>query len=632
MCGFIGFIEDQKIDSQEGKIDEINKEVNRKFSRKEALSRMLAVISHRGPDSQDTYIDDDISLGFRRLSIIDIEGGSQPIYNEDKTKVLVFNGEIYNYQILRKELIEKGHAFYTQTDSEVLIHGYEEYGKELLNKLRGMFSFIIWDKKEKKIFGARDFFGIKPMYYAKINNTFFFGSEIKGFIPHPNFKKELNEEKFPDYLTFSCVPGNSTFFKNVYKLPPGHYFEYANDKLNIEKYFSVDFDMDKSKSIEYFADNISSVLKESVSAHKISDVEVGCFLSGGIDSSIVAYELSKFDKMKTFTIGFDNKSYSEDKSAKELAREIGVSNELKIVSSEEYFKNIGKVQYHLDEPLANPSANLLYFLSGLASKKVKVVLSGEGADEMFGGYNVYKEPLSLKNYQKIPLFIRKSLATLVDKLPDFKGKNFIIRGSKTIEQRYIGNSNIFNEKERMEILKAGYKNVSPAEYTMPFYNEVRDQDDITKMQYLDIHMWMVQEILLKADKMSMANSLELRVPFLDMEIWKIARKVPTEFKVDKTNTKLALRLAAKKKINSTSAERTKMAFPLPLVEWLREDRYYALVKNYFSNGVSLKYFNNDKIMRILDEHKSGQKNNARKIWTILTFLVWYEEFFKNKII
>ncbi len=611
MCGFIGFTEGCN-------------------NRKEILSKMLSTISHRGPDSADVYIDEDISIGFRRLSIIDLEGGSQPIYNEDKSMVLVFNGEIYNYQILREDLISKGHKFYTHTDSEVLVHGYEEYGKDLLNKLRGMFSFIIWDKNKKKIFGARDFFGIKPMYYAKMGNIFFFGSEIKGFLPHPDFRKELNESRLPDYLTFSCIPGNETFFKNVFKLPPGHYFEYQNEKLTINKYFQVSFDMDESKSMEYFANEISKTLEESVLAHKISDVEVGCFLSGGVDSSIVAYEASRLNKMKTFTIGFDDKKYSEDKSAKELANEIGVGNELKIVTSEEYFDNVGKVQYHLDEPLANPSANLLYFLSGLASKKVKVVLSGEGADEMFGGYNVYKEPLALKNYQRIPLFLRKGFASAIKLLPDFKGKNFIIRGSKTVEERYLGNSNIYTIEERAEILKNKYESKDPFTYTKPFYDEVKNLDDITKMQNLDIHVWMVQEILLKADKMSMANSLELRVPFLDMEIFKLARTVPTKCKVSKDNTKLALRLASSKKINLTSANRTKMAFPLPLVEWLREDKYYDFVKKYFMNEVSAKYFNQEKILHLLDEHKSAKKNNSRKIWTVLTFLVWYEEFFVKR--
>jgi asparagine synthase (glutamine-hydrolysing) len=608
MCGFIGFT--RNCDSRE-----------------KILSEMLERISHRGPDSSDTYIDDNIALGFRRLSIIDLEGGSQPIYNEDKTKVLVFNGEIYNYLDLKKTLIENGHKFYTHSDSEVLIHAYEEYGKDMLGKLRGMFSFIIWDNKENKIFGARDFFGIKPMYYAEMNDTFFFGSEIKGFLPHPSFKKELDEDRLPDYLTFSCVPGNGTFFKNVFKLPPGHFFEYVNGKMTIERYFSANFDIDEDKTIEYFSDKISKALEESVLAHKISDVEVGCFLSAGIDSSIVAYELSKLSKVKTFTVGFDDKRYSEDVSAKELADEIGVDNELKIVSADDYFNNIGKVQYYLDEPLANPSANLLYFLSGLTSKQVKVVLSGEGADEMFGGYNVYKEPLSLKGYQSIPMFIRKGLSAIASLLPDFTGKNFIIRGSKDVEDRYLGNSNIFNEDERMDYLNGKYKNIKPSEFTKPFFDDAKNQDDITKMQCLDINVWMVQEILLKADKMSMANSLELRVPFLDKEIFKLARTIPAKFKVDGTNTKLALRKAASQKINLNTANRTKMAFPLPLVEWLREDRYYLIVKNYFQNDISKKYFVQNKIMRLLEQHKAGKRNNARKIWTILTFLVWYDEFF-----
>ena len=608
MCGFIGFT-----GNFEGK--------------EKVLSSMLDTISHRGPDSFDTYIDNDIAIGFRRLSIIDLEGGSQPIYNEDRTKVLVFNGEIYNFLELKDELMKRGHIFTSHTDSEVLIHGYEEYGSELLNKLRGMFSFIIWDNKLKKIFGARDFFGIKPMYYAEMNGVFFFGSEIKSFLPHPNFKKELDEERLPDYLTFSCIPGDKTFFKNVFKLLPGHYFEYIDNRLTITKYFSVKFDIKEDKTIDYFANEISSKLENSVQAHKISDVEVGCFLSGGIDSSIVAYEQSRISKMQTFTIGFDNKSYSEDIHATSFAKEIGVKNDIKIVSSEEYFNNVGKVQYHLDEPLANPSSNLLFFLSKLASEKVKVVLSGEGADEMFGGYNVYKEPLALKNYQRLPSFIRNFLAYIVSYLPDFAGRNFIIRGSKKIENRYIGNSNIFNEQEKINILNKKYNITSPFDFAKQYYDKVQNLDDMTKMQYLDIHMWMVQEILLKADKMSMAHSLELRVPFLDMEIYKIAMNIPSKFKVNNLNTKLALRLSASRKINTDSANRKKMAFPLPLVEWLREDRYYDLIKTYFNNDISKKYFNNNYLLKILNDHKNSKRNNARKIWTIFTFLIWYEEFF-----
>lgn len=608
MCGFVGFV---------GKC----------ANSSTILDSMLDRIAHRGPDSQDKYVDDDVALGFRRLSIIDLENGSQPLYNEDRTKILLFNGEIYNYKSLRKSLIQEGHTFTTRTDSEVLLHGYEQYGKDLLCKLRGMFAFVIWDTVEKKLFGARDYFGIKPFYYATMENTFLFGSEIKGFLPHPNFKKELYEEKLPDYLTFSCVPGNDTFFRNVYKLPPAHYLEYSSGKLNITRYFTPEFNIDNTKSMDYFVEKIADTFSKSVEAHKISDVEVGCFLSSGVDSSYVASEMSKVGNIRTYTIGFDDKKYSEAENAKELADEIHVDNYVKTVSSEEYFDNVGKVQYHLDEPLANPSANLLYFVSQRAAKDLKVVLSGEGADEMFGGYNVYKEPFALKKYQKIPKSLRKLFAKIVEPMPDFKGRNFIIRGSKTVEQRYIGNSNLFTVEQRKKILKKNYLSKPPQIYTKPFYDRVKDKDDITKMQYMDMHVWMVQEILLKADKMSMANSLELRVPFLDIEIFKLASTIPTKYKVSEKNTKLALRKAAHRDMNERSAERKKMAFPLPLVEWLREDRYYSIIKKYFNSDTAKKYFNQKEILHLLDEHRQSKKNNARKVWAIFTFLIWYEQFF-----
>lgn len=609
MCGFVGFT---------GKCE--NKQM--------VIDDMLNKIIHRGPDSQQSYVDNEVAFGFARLSIIDLENGSQPLFNEDESLVLIFNGEIYNYQALREELLEKGHVFKTHTDSEVLIHGFEEYGVSLPTLLRGMFSFVIWDKNEKKLFGCRDHFGIKPHYYSKMGDTFLFGSEIKSFLSHPHFVKELNASKLPDYLTFSCVPGYDTFFKNVYKLPPAHYYEYQNGNLNIVRYFTPEFHMDENKPFEQLVDEISATFKESVQSHKISDVEVGCFLSSGVDSSYVACELSKLQPVKTYTIGFDDKRYSEADNAKLLADEIHVENFERRVTSEEYFANVGKVQYHLDEPLANPSANLLFFVSQRASEDIKVVLSGEGADEMFGGYNVYKEPLSIEKYRKkTPKFVRNLAAKIVTPMNSFKGRSFLIRGSQPIEQRYIGNSNLFQVGERDKYLKKHYDSNLPQFYTKPFYDKVSHLDDITKMQYLDIHVWMAQEILLKADKMSMAHSLELRVPFLDTEIFKIASTVPVKYKVTEENTKLAMRAAANREINQISANRKKMAFPLPLVEWLREDRYYQLIKRYFTSDTANEFFNTDLALTLLENHKSEKQNNARKIWAIFTFLIWHEQFF-----
>lgn len=594
------------------------------------IQEMINSIRHRGPDSQESYVDNDIAMGFARLSIIDLEGSKQPMSNEDGTKIITFNGEIYNYQELRNDLINKGHIFKTNGDTETILHGYEEYGSEILNKMRGMFAFAIWDTKSKKLFAARDFFGIKPFYYANINGRFFYGSEIKGLIPHPDFKKEFNEEKLPDYMTFGCIPGYDTFFKNVYKLKPGHYLEFENGEFTVSQYFEATFDIDNAHNMDYFVDEIKKVFSDSVSAHKISDVEVGCFLSSGVDSSYVASELSRVQKLRTYTIGFDDKRYSEDSGARMVSDELGVENHLRIIDDKEYLSNAANVQYHLDEPLANPSANLLYFISERAAKDLKVVLSGEGADEMFGGYNVYKEPLALETYQKLPLFLRKSLAKLAKTLPRLKGKNFLIRGSLPIEERYIGNSNIFPYGERDSYLAKKYDSKKPQFYTKPFYDKVKNLDDITKMQYMDMHVWMVQEILLKADKMSMAHSLELRVPFLDKEIFSLARTIPVKYKVSKENTKLALRKAARSCINEVSANRRKMAFPLPLPEWLKEDLYYNTIKEAFTCDVAREFFKIDPLLLMLDEHKSGKINNARRIWAVYTFILWYQVFFQNR--
>ena len=357
MCGFTGFT---------NYIDNSNV----------VLKEMLDKIKHRGPDAEGSYIDDDIALGHRRLSIIDVsESGNQPLYSEDGSLVLVFNGEIYNYQTIRKDLIKAGYKFATQTDSEVLIYGYKEYGADLLNKLRGMFSFIIWDKKNKTIFGARDFFGIKPMYYAKMGKTFMFGSEIKSFLAHPHFKKELNETALENYLTFQYSPCEETFFKNVYKLPPAHYFIYKNGKLDIKRYWEIKFEADEKPTLDEWVNKISDTFHDSVKAHKIADVEVGSFLSSGVDSSYVA---AIADVDKTFTVGFGKEErYNEIGWAKPFSEAIGKKNYSKVIEPEEYWESLPMIQYHMDEPLADPAAIALYFVCNLASKSLKVVLSGE---------------------------------------------------------------------------------------------------------------------------------------------------------------------------------------------------------------------------------------------------------------
>ncbi|MEG1426709.1 MAG: asparagine synthase (glutamine-hydrolyzing) [Oscillospiraceae bacterium] len=608
MCGFVGFIGGGATQN-DGNI----------------LKSMTDRIIHRGPDDADYYMDDDISLGFRRLSIIDLEGGRQPILNEDQSKVLMFNGEIYNFMSIRKELLEKGHVFTTKTDSEVLLHGYEEYGTDLLNKLRGMFAFIIWDKNTHELFGARDFFGIKPFYYAKMGQTLLFGSEIKSFLPHPNFKKELNPTALENYLSFQYSPGPETFFKDVFKLPPAHYFKYKNGKMDVTRYWIPEFHAEEDKSLDYWVEEIEKTFDDSIAAHKISDVEVGSFLSSGVDSSYVACS-AHVDK--TFTVGFDyGDRYNETSYAKELSEQIPVKNISKVITPEDFWGNFSKIQYHMDEPLADPSAVALYFVCNTASKHLKVALSGEGADELFGGYNIYKEPLAVPLYDKIPFPIRKFIGKLASMLPAKRGLNFLIRRGKKLEDRFIGNAYMFTEKERKALLKIKTSAESPAALVKPFYNMVRDKDPVTKMQFVDINMWMVGDILLKADKMSMANSLEVRVPFLDKELMALAQRIPLKYRVNAENTKFAMRKAALRRMPEKWAEKKKLGFPIPTREWLKEDQYYTIVKKAFQSDIAEQFFNTSILLKLLNDHKALKADNSRRIWTVYTFLVWYERFF-----
>lgn len=617
MCGFIGFT---------GMCPE----------RDRVLGDMLDKIKHRGPDAEGRYTDENIALGHRRLSIIDVsDAGNQPLYSEDGKLVLVFNGEIYNYKSVRDDLIKKGYSFSTQTDSEVLIYGYKEYGEKLLDKLRGMFAFVIWDKKNKTIFGARDFFGIKPLYYAKMGDTFMFGSEIKSFLCHPDFKKELNTDALESYLSFQYSPCEETFFKNVFKLPPAHCFTYKDGKMNIKRYWEIKFDADEKPDLDEWVDRISDTFHDSVKAHKIADVEVGSFLSSGVDSSYVA-AIANVDK--TFTVGFGNEErYNEIGWAKNFSEAIGIKNYNKVISPEEYWEKLPLIQYHMDEPLADPSAVALYFVCNLASRSLKVALSGEGADELFGGYNVYSEP-GATFYDRLPMGFRRGVSAAVSKLPAKRGLNFFVRKGRTVEERFIGNAYMFTPKERKELLKIKTNAPDPAAVTKPFYDKVKDKDDVTKMQYLDLHMWMTGDILLKADKMSMANSLEVRVPFLDKEVMALAEKIPTKYRVTrkaeaegmKYTTKYAMRLAAKKDTppeTAKTAVKKKLGFPVPIRVWLKEDGYYNKVKTALTGAAAEKYFNTDKLVKLLDDHRAGKGDYSRKIWTVYMFLVWYDVYF-----
>jgi len=594
-------------------------------NREEIVTRMADAIVHRGPDSAGSYSDEHISIGFRRLSFIDLADGSQPIFNEDKTLVVVLNGEIYNYKPLREELLAKGHTFYTKSDTEVLVHLYEEHGTAMLDKLRGMFAFCIYDKKDESLFIARDYFGIKPMYYAEMDGHLLFGSEIKCFLPFPKFKKELNEEALESYLTFQYSVLDETFFQGVYKLPPAHYMVWKNGEKTITRYWTPVFKPDESRSLSDTVKEVDAAVQASIERHKISDVEVGSFLSSGVDSSYVA---ACFNGDKTFTVGFDYDKYNEIDYAKELSSLVGIDNYSKLITTEEYWDVLPKVQYHMDEPLADPAAVALFFVSQVASQHVKGAMSGEGADEFFGGYNIYKEPLDIKILTDLPMFLRRILGKLATWFPfNIKGKSFFMRGGQTVEERFIGNAKMFTVKEREKLLLRATRKHTPMGLTKPVYDTVKDADDITKMQTLDIHMWLVGDILLKADKMSMAHSLEVRVPYLDRDVFEMAASIPTEFRTNKTATKYAFRMAAAKHMPETVADKKKLGFPVPIRIWLRDEAFYAKVKAAFTSEAAAQYFRTDELVAMLDLHKKGKRDTSRKIWTVYMFLVWYGQFF-----
>lgn len=608
MCGFTGYVNNKKKDEK-------------------IIKEMTNTIIHRGPDDEGFYTDDTYHVGFRRLSFQDVKNGSQPMYNEDKSLVIVYNGEVYNFKELKEELIKSGHKFTNNSDTEVILHGYQEYKEEVVNKLRGMFAFAIWDVNNKELFIARDMFGIKPLYYTYQNDTFMFSSEIKSFLKNPDFKKEVNKEALKPYLTFQYSVLEETFFKGVKRLKQGHYLKYKDGNIEIKKYFNYEYNEQKLE-FEKLVDSIHKNIEHSVEIHRISDdtVKVGAFLSGGIDSS---YVVSVFKPDETFSVGFDyGEKFNETNYSKELSDILEIQNKRKLINADEFFEALDKVQYYSDEPHANLSAVPLYFLSNLARQDVKAVLSGEGADEIYGGYESYFETKAFKRYKKIPFFIRRGIKNIVSIFPYFKGQGFLIKGGQRLNEYYVGEAFIMNDKEANDVLTDKYKSrLSFKDITKPYYDEVKGKSELIQKQYIDMNLWLPNDILLKADKMTMANSLELRVPFLDKELFKQSLSIPSEYKVNDKTTKYILRKASEKAVPEEWAKRPKKGFPVPFSIWIREDKYYNYVKEMFNEEFVSEFFDKEKINKLLDEHHSNKMNNGRKIYTIYSFLIWYKKYF-----
>lgn len=602
MCGIAGFISPARADAA-------------------ALAPMLARIAHRGPDGQGTFVEGPAALGHCRLAIIDLQGGAQPLYSEDKNFVVVFNGEIYNYRELTAELTALGHTFATRTDTEVLLHGWEQWGRELLPRLRGMFAFALWDRRAQVLFCARDMFGIKPLYYCRCaDGTLLFASEIKAFLDHPSFEKQLNTAQLPLYLSCQYSPGRDTFFAGVQKLLPGHFLEFSEGIVRTTRWVQPAF---LPSDTPPAPDELEAVLRQSAEAHKIADVEVAGFLSGGVDS---AYLTALARPARTYTISYAEPKYDESFPARALARNLGLRNRVRCISPGEFWDAVPAVQYHMDEPMADAAAVALYFLNREAARDVKVVLSGEGADELFGGYNIYRDPFTARWYNRLPPWLRGGLGAAASLLPPGPGVNFLVRRGLSLEERYFGPTALLTEREKRRLLPGYEGDGDPVCLTESSWDMTEDQDPVTRMQQVDLQLWLAGDILLKADKMSMAHSLELRVPYLDKEVFALAAALPAAAKANARMTKIALRQAAARTLPPAAAARKKLGFPVPVRDWLRQEPYTSRVRAVFSRPAAGEFFNVRLLHTMLNHHLHGG-DCWRQIWCVYSFLIWYEQFF-----
>lgn len=602
MCGIAGFISPARADAA-------------------ALVPMLARIAHRGPDGQGTFVEGPAALGHCRLAIIDLQGGAQPLYSEDKNFVVVFNGEIYNYRELTAELTALGHTFTTRTDTEVLLHGWEQWGRELLPRLRGMFAFALWDRRAQVLFCARDMFGIKPLYYCRCaDGTLLFASEIKAFLDHPSFEKQLNTAQLPLYLSCQYSPGRDTFFAGVQKLLPGHFLEFSEGIVRTTRWVQPAFLPGDTPPAP---DELEAVLRQSAEAHKIADVEVAGFLSGGVDS---AYLTALARPARTYTISYAEPKYDESFPARALARNLGLRNRVRCISPGEFWDAVPAVQYHMDEPMADAAAVALYFLNREAARDVKVVLSGEGADELFGGYNIYRDPFTARWYNRLPPWLRGGLGAAASLLPPGPGVNFLVRRGLSLEERYFGPTALLTEREKRRLLPGYEGDGDPVCLTESSWDMTEDQDPVTRMQQVDLQLWLAGDILLKADKMSMAYSLELRVPYLDKEVFALAAALPAAAKANARMTKIALRQAAARTLPPAAAARKKLGFPVPVRDWLRQEPYTSRVRAVFSRPAAGEFFNVRLLHTMLNHHLHGG-DCWRQIWCVYSFLIWYEQFF-----
>jgi asparagine synthase (glutamine-hydrolysing) len=623
VCGLIGFL------SADGTAP----------AARPVIEQALTCMRHRGPDEGGVWNDDSAAIGFRRLSIIDIARSHQPLPYLDGRYQLIFNGEVYNYLELRERLTrEYGAQFATDGDSEAVVAAYHYLGPDCVRELRGMFAFVIWDTVEQVMFGARDWFGIKPLYTYTDERGTWVASEKKSLLAIAASSAQpdaggIDPVALQHYLSLQYVPEPASLHRSIRRLESGSSFTLrAGEQLRPQRYFRPDFVPRPISDPEALYRRISDALQDSVKVHMRADVTVGAFLSGGIDSTAIAALAKRHNPdLITFTTGFQREGYSEIDVAAESAEAIGVRHVTKVVTPEEMMSSLPLIVWYLDDPVADPALVPLYFIAREARKQVKVVLSGEGADELFGGYTIYREPISLRAFDRAPRTARRGMLAVSRRLPEgTRGKDMLRRGAIGIEQRYYGNARIFRQEELGGVLRRFDPAVSHTDVTRELYAQTSHLDGSTRMQYVDLFTWLRGDILVKADKMTMANSLELRVPFLDTEVFAIAADIPTSEKITRQTTKFALRQALRDIVPAHVLNRAKLGFPVPIRHWLK-DEMYDWARTIIADSQADLLIDRAAAQQLLDAHRAGPHDYSRKIWTLLVFMIWHGIFVEQRI-
>jgi asparagine synthase (glutamine-hydrolysing) len=628
VCGLLGLVCPSELDAD---------------TARSAVDAALRCQRHRGPDESGTWADRGVIFGFNRLSIVDIEHSHQPLHwgppESPNRYTILFNGEVYNYLELRAELKrEFGVRFVTDGEAEAMVAAYHHIGPGMVTKLRGMFAFLIWDSHRQVMYGGRDPFGIKPLFYAQGPGGIAFASEKKSLLHLSRtlgLNPRLDRRALQHYMVLQYVPEPETMHDSIRRIESGTSFTVTPDgRLTTERYFHPTFrplSVSQYESGRLHSD-IAAVMRDSVAKHMRADVTVGSFLSGGIDSTAIAAMAKEHNPdLITFTTGFERQGYSEVDVAAESAAAIGVKHVVRTVSPQEMMDVLPLIVWYLDDPVADPALVPLWFIAREARQYVKVVLSGEGADELFGGYTIYREPISLAPFEKVPGALRKAMGNLSTKLPEGKrGKDLLRRGALSLEQRYYGNARIFRDDQIRKVLRTFQEGVGHEDVTAGPYSQSRDWDPVTRMQHVDLFTWLRGDILVKADKVTMANSLELRVPFLDVEVFKIANKIPLEQKITRETTKFALRAAMRDIVPAHVLNRRKLGFPVPVRLWLREEMY-EWAAGIIRESRTDELIDKNAVMQLLEEHRVGTIDHSRRLWALLVFMLWHGIFIEGRI-